>query len=115
MGTIKKNRQKGIPENIKKQVDGIVRRFNEESIGDPNRFYVTHYRGNYLYINRSCWGNVDPICRLKFNGKIDNWDFAIYKYSSGSYDPEEWFFPGEEFVDGTVEGAMKAGMEAYPD
>jgi hypothetical protein len=44
---------------------------------------------------------------------MDNWDFAIYKYSDNCYDPEEWFFPGEEFVDGTVTGAMKAGMKAY--
>jgi hypothetical protein len=22
---------------------------------------------------------------------MDNWDFAIYKYSDGRYDPEEWF------------------------
>jgi hypothetical protein len=45
---------------------------------------------------------------------MDNWDFAIYKYSDNRYDPEEWFFPGEQFVDGTVTGAMKAGMIAYP-
>jgi hypothetical protein len=54
-----------------------------------------------------------PIRRLTWNGKMDNWDFAIYKYSSEQYDPEEWFFPGAEFVDGTVTGAMKAGMAAY--
>jgi hypothetical protein len=29
------------------------------------------------------------------------------------YDPTEWFFPGSAEVDGTVTGAMKAGMEAY--
>jgi hypothetical protein len=45
---------------------------------------------------------------------MDNWKFAIYKYSSGNYDPEEWLFPGYGFVDGTVEGAMNAGLEAYP-
>jgi len=44
---------------------------------------------------------------------MDDWDFTIYKYSTEKYDPEEWFFPGEEFVDGTVTGAMKAGMAAY--
>jgi hypothetical protein len=44
---------------------------------------------------------------------MDNWGFAIYKYSDNCYDPEEWFFPGEQYVDGTVTGAMKAGMEAY--
>lgn len=30
------------------------------------------------------------------------------------YDPNEWFFPGSGYLDGTVEGAMKAGLEAYP-
>ena len=54
-----------------------------------------------------------PICRLTWNGKMDNWDFANYKYSSEQYEPEEWFFPGAEFVDGTVTGAMQAGMVAY--
>jgi hypothetical protein len=44
---------------------------------------------------------------------MDNWDFAIYKYSDDCYDPEEWYFPGAEEVDGTVTGAMKAGMKAY--
>ena len=51
---------------------------------------------------------------MKYNLKIDDWDFAIYKYSRDKYDPEEWFFPGSEFVNGTIEGAMKAGMQAYP-
>jgi len=39
--------------------------------------------------------------------------FLEYEYSDNCYDPEEWFFPGEEFVDGTITGAMKAGMKAY--
>ena len=47
-------------------------------------------------------------------GKMDNREFAIFKWSSERYDPEEWFFPGSEYVDGTIEGAMKAGIEAYP-
>jgi len=51
---------------------------------------------------------------LEYAGNIDNWDFAIYKYSNERYDPDEWFFTGAGYVDGTVEGAMKAGLEAYP-
>ena len=47
-------------------------------------------------------------------GKMDNWDFAILKYSSKRYDPEEWFFPGSDLADGTIEGAMKAGLGTYP-
>ena len=45
---------------------------------------------------------------------MDGWEFAIYKHSSERYDPDEWFFPGAGNVDGTVEGAMEAGLEAYP-
>ncbi len=107
-------RSKGISESVKEQVEEIVRRFNGESMGDPNLHYSVRYRGNYLYLDRIEYGKAGSICRLKFNGKMDNWDFAIYKYSTGSYDSDEWFFPGSESVDGTVEGAMKAGLEAYP-
>jgi len=41
-------------------------------------------------------------------------DFALYKYNDERYDPDEWFFPGAEDVDGTIEGAMRAGLKAYP-
>ena len=27
---------------------------------------------------------------------------------------DEWMFPGNQYLDGTIEGAMKAGLEAYP-
>ena len=45
---------------------------------------------------------------------MKDWEFAIFKWSSEEYDSDEWFFPGSQFVDGTIEGAMKAGLEAYP-
>ena len=104
---------KGIPDDIKAQVNEIVARFNEGS-GDPTCFYAARFRGSYLYLDRSDFVQIGPICRLKYTGDMDNWEFAIYKFSSERYDPEEWFFPGSEYVDGTVEGAMRAGLEAYP-
>jgi hypothetical protein len=45
---------------------------------------------------------------------MEQWEFAIFKYSHEFYDPEEWLFPGAGHVDGTVEGALRAAMEAYP-
>jgi hypothetical protein len=54
------------------------------------------------------------MCRLTYTGKMDGWEFAIFKWSDEAYDPDEWFFPGFEEVDGTVQGAMRAGLEAYP-
>jgi len=50
---------------------------------------------------------------LEYKGAGKPWGFAIYKYSSDCYDPKECWFPGFELADGTVEGALKAGMEAY--
>lgn len=76
--------------------------------------YSARFKGKYLYLDRTDHGKPSPVCRLTWNGQMDNWDFAIYKYSDNCYDSEEWFFPGANEVDGTVTGAMKAGMTAYP-
>jgi len=51
---------------------------------------------------------------MEYFREIDEWKFAIFKWSTKIYDPDECMFSGSEFVDGTVEGAMRAGMEAYP-
>jgi hypothetical protein len=50
---------------------------------------------------------------LTYAGDVDDMDFAIYKYSTEKYDPNEWGFTGSECVDGTLEGAMKAGLKVY--
>ena len=76
--------------------------------------FAARFKGSFLYLDRTDRGRPSEICRLTWNGKMDNWGFAIYRYSRNFYDPDEWMFPGANFVNGTVEGAMKAGMEAYP-
>jgi hypothetical protein len=106
--------RKAIPEDIKAQVDEIVRDFNRKVIRDPNYFYVTRYKGEYLYLDRYGYGRFGPICQLKYRGSMQGWEFAIYKYSKDRYDPDEWMFPGSDLVDGTIEGAMNAGLQAYP-
>lgn len=105
--------KEGIPDEVKAQVNEIVARFNEGS-GDPTCFYAVRFKGSYLYLDRSDFGQIGPICRLKYTGDMNNWEFAIYKFSSERYDPEECFFPGADYVDGTIEGAMMAGLHAYP-
>lgn len=106
--------KKRIPDQVRVQVDAAVEQFNKKEMPGPRYFYIPRYRGSYLYLDRNDWGRVCRVCRLKYNGAMDNWDFAIFKYSSERYDPDEWLFPGGGHVDGTVEGAMRAGLEAYP-
>ena len=104
-----------IPESVQQQVNEIVQKFNWRVIKDQSRYYATRFKGKYLYLDHAYLGRPERICRLKYNGQIDNWDFAIYKYSDGAYDADEWAFPGSNYIDGTLEGAMKAGLKAYPD
>ncbi len=106
--------RKTIPDEVKMQAEEIVRKFNTTVIKNAACYYVTRYRGSYLYLDRIEYGQLGPICRLKYTGDMTNWEFAIFKYSDEVYDPEEWFFPGSQHVDGTIEGALRAGREAYP-
>ncbi len=100
---------------IKLQADAIVARFNVEQLrGRPWAHYVTNYRGPHLCLGHQRGGRFWPICRLTYTGAMNRWEFAIYKYSDEAYDPEEWCFTGAEEVDGTIEGAMRAGLKAYP-
>jgi hypothetical protein len=103
-----------IPEDVKEEVEEIVQRFNDQITPRGTCFYVPRFKGMYLYLDRSDCGDAGQVCRLRYTGKLDDWEFAIFKYSNNQYDPNEWLFPGGEHVDGTIEGAMKACLEAYP-
>ena len=129
-----------IPDEIRRHVIAIITQFNEENSVPPNTNpmqqilqvlglsspaqdesqwrigeFVPRFRGAYLYLDRIGHDQrPSQICRLKWTGTMDKWEFAIYKYSQSRYDPEEWFFPGSGEVDGTVAGAMRAGNLAYP-
>jgi len=105
--------KKRIPGEIRAQVDAIVEQFNEQEMPSRRGLYIPRYRGNYLYLDRKSWGGVIRICRLKYNGAMDNWGFSIFKHSNERYASDEWF-PSDEHIDGTVKGAMRAGMGAYP-
>jgi hypothetical protein len=106
--------QNSIPEQIKRWANEVITQFNEDVIRDPNLYYLARYKGRYLYLDRLGCGRHGHIARLAYTGDADAWEFAIYKYSDERYDAEEWLFPGSEYVDGTLTGAMQAGLEAYP-
>ena len=105
--------KKAIPDEVKQQAIQRIERFNQKELTLSKFWYIPRWRGGSLYLDRIDDGVAGQICRLTYTGDIDKWQFAIFKYSSQRYDPEEWWFPGAECVDGTIEGAMRAGMKAY--
>jgi len=114
-----------VPTDIQEEVQKLVDEFNRQHFKKADSImraffgnkvkpgYSVRFKGKYLYLDRNDHIKPSPICRLTWNGKMDDWGFAIYKYSRNQCDSEEWFFPGADEVNGTVTGAMKAGMKAY--
>ena len=110
----KRKKPASIPEDVKREVEAIVERFNRKNSRRDDCYYQARFSGKHCYLYRSDYGRFGPICRLTYTGKMNDWEFAIFKWSSETYAPDEWFFPGSKLVDGTVEGAMRAGLQAYP-
>jgi hypothetical protein len=108
-----RGRKAAIPAEIKKQVEEIVEKFNRKTFKDSDVFYIPRYKGKYLFLDRSEYGTVGPICRLEFLGDVKSWEFAIFTYSDERYEESE-FFPGMGDIDGGIVGAMKACLKAYP-
>jgi len=107
---------KSIPSQQRGEAKAIIERFNREVLGGGEVRYAARFKGLYLYLDRIDFSGAEmvPICRLKFTGEATGWQFAIYKYSRELYDPDEAWFWGYEKVDGTIEGALSAGLAAYP-
>ena len=80
--------------------------------------YTVSFKGKFCYISRisqSLFSNIEThIGRLTYSGNIESMKFAVFKYSSETYDANEFFFPGAGKLDGTIEGALRAGFELYP-
>ena len=106
--------KKLIPDEIREKVLVIVEKFNQQELNNIDVRYIAKFRGRFLYLDRIAYGNKGPVSRMEYFKEIGKWEFAIFKWSTETYDSDEHMFPGSEFVDGTVEGAMRAGMRAYP-
>ncbi len=119
------HRKRIVPIEIEKEVQRQIADFNRTelkvsaSLMDrlfpkrTTRGYSARLMGKYLYLDRADGHKALPVCRLTWKGSVSTWEFSIFTYSSGKYDPVDLNFRGREYLDGTVIGAMKAGMEAF--
>jgi len=105
-----------IPKEIQQAVDGIIEEFNRTHFSNRSNSvaYFAEIKGHFLYLKRHEYGKISPVARLTYTGDIKKWEFAIFKWTREQYDPDEWLFPGAGLFDGTIDGAMRAGLEAYP-
>jgi hypothetical protein len=105
-----------IPKEIQDEVVKKIDAYNQKNYShrSDNLAYFAEFKGKFLYLKRKEHDQISPIARMKYTGNMKEWEFAIFKWSRETYDPDEFMFPGSELLDGTIEGAMNAGMKAYP-
>jgi hypothetical protein len=60
----------------------------------------------YVYVAEA---DGSPICRLRYTGKLDDWDLQMFKWSTERYDTEGDFL----FGGGTVEECIAAAIKGY--
>lgn len=104
-----------VPLNIQEALEERVKKFNKKKLADAPCKYCIDARGKFIYLRYLYPNNtLENVARLTYSGNLEEMEFAIFKHSTQKYDAKDWLFPGDEFVDGTIEGAMKAGLVAYP-
>lgn len=103
-----------IPINIQCDLQIKADIFQKNHLPKVSWRFIADARGKFIYLRRlmndmSC----QNLGRLTYSGNIENMPFAIFKYRTEKYDSKA-DFSGAHHLDGTLEGALKAILEAYP-
>ncbi len=107
-------RNSAMPVEVQREIETRVGAFNSKHLAKSYYKFHPKIQGKFIYLMYlTPNGELEHNGRLKYDGDLENMDFAIYKYSSEKYDSNEWF-PGIKYANGTIEGGMKACLEAYP-
>jgi len=102
-----------IDKKLKEEVIKKISDLNKILFKNQKECYKPRFSGSFIYLDYFNGVNTERRCRLKYDGDMNDLSFAIFKWSSETYDDEDWFFPGSEEVNGTIEGSMRAGILAY--
>ena len=110
----RRNMATKIPSQVQQEVLNLVDEFNKKQ---DTEFQIT-FRGMFAYLSKegqNLFGDIiqTKLGRLKYAGSMSEWTFAVFKYSRETYDENEFLFPGSANLDGTIEGALKTGLELY--
>jgi hypothetical protein len=104
-----------VPIAVQSELGDRANAFSKKELSRRAYRYCPDARGKFIYLLRlKSDGSFQRLGRLTYNGDTENMEFAIFKFSSGKYDPKECWFPGAQHLNGTIEGALRALTEAYP-
>lgn len=105
-----------ISKELKITIVDLVSKLNTKLFDDEgDGYFTTRTSGKFLYLDFVEHNRSEKRCRLSYSGDMNAWEFSIFKWSSEKFSVSDDFdmFDGCEYLDGTIEGAMKAGYIAY--
>ncbi len=103
-----------IPIEIQGDLQNRADIFREDFVPKVSWRFIADARGKFIYIRRYMSdGSRQNLGRLRYSGDVNQMTFAIYKYKTEKYELKADFF-GASHLDGTLEGALRAILEAYP-
>jgi hypothetical protein len=120
-------RRQGIPEHVRLTVRERLKRHALDRWDEHCRAIDVRFRGSFAYVDafqRNAWplpgtpqetqdlidATPTRLCRLRYLGSPDRWEFAFYKYSDEIYEPS--FLPSGAF-EGTPEEAFDCAAGVY--
>ena len=73
-----------IPKEIQEEIVDKINKFNQKTFRGllKQLSYSPEFKGKYLYLKRIEYGRISPVARLTYTGDINEWDFAIFKWST---------------------------------
>ena len=106
-----------IPQEVQEEIEARVATFNATHMGKYKEKFVAIFKDKHVHLMTITKKHMEPgpICRMTYKGDINDMAFAMFLYSCERYDTDPFGCPGEEYIDGTVEGAMMAGCKTYLD
>ena len=103
-----------IPLSIQSDLQVRADIFREKNLPKVSWRFIADCRGKFIYLRRFMNdGSYQNLGRLTYSGDIENMAFAIFKNSTEKYESKADFF-GANHLDGTLEGALQAIVDAYP-
>ena len=103
-----------IPIDEQAQLQERANFFKKKFVPKTSWQFVADARGKFVYLRRYMNdGSCQNLGRLIYEGNIENMAFSIYRYNTEKYDTKADFV-GAHHLNGTLEGALKAILEAFP-
>ena len=104
-----------IPIKVQDIICDMVNDYNKKILSQKTAARcIANPKGKFIYLMYIYPNDkIKRVGRLTYNSELKNMEFAIFKYRTETYVTNK-SFRGDEYLNGTIEGALKAVLKAYP-